>query len=383
MKGKTSAKPKLTFHPIYTGNVPVFSPTSSPELDALLTSFRTKIFVPAHLLKRHRDLIYKPTKSKMLSAAPEPITVDIGTEKVTLEPVDRYKDGPYHPSDIARVLSLLSKTSSPASASVSTPDSTTPASSSSSSSDWSNLIPFLQGLHASSRTLNAAQLEKTARLANTSGQQGILTEAIRRVESTGFTLTALPVVREVILGAHLRAAQANWDEAGIAKAFRQAETTIEALEDARHCGGRGISAADPRAQPDIIGVVVELAAAHALKSHGGADFDAGLVATYVTRLRATWHHASFPALDPTSLRASRTALNEANHALMRWAPVAHGLRLAARVLEPRSELGVWLVQATKEVDAVVKATAEALRSANKGSRPRGLSVLEGVESAAV
>src|ERR1700722_16923332 len=53
-----------------TGAVPAFTETSSPELNALLSEIRLKIFLPSHLSRQHQGLIYKEKYENELSTEP-------------------------------------------------------------------------------------------------------------------------------------------------------------------------------------------------------------------------------------------------------------------------------------------------------------------------
>ncbi len=162
-------------HSVFTGALPTFTPTSDAELDTILSTFRSKVFVPSHLLKRHRDLVYRKRHRPLLNV--EPITVMIGAEEVPLEPLDHLSSEPNMRREFSRMLSLMKE-----------------------AKDWNSLPGFLAGCHTAKRKVDARLLEKMVRKANEAGRQRTVMECIRRSDTTGFILGDARIVREVKVG---------------------------------------------------------------------------------------------------------------------------------------------------------------------------------------
>ena len=67
--------------------VPTFTETSSPELDATLSTLREQYFIPAYLSNRQRNLIYKDKYKIELEN--NPAFASLGDEEIPLKHVDR------------------------------------------------------------------------------------------------------------------------------------------------------------------------------------------------------------------------------------------------------------------------------------------------------
>ena len=192
--------------------------------------------------------------------------------------------------------------------------------------DWRNLPGFLEGLKTAGRKLGRGQVEKMVRKANECGRQGVVMEIMRRVEATGVGLWDVDVARECMLGATMRAQQGEWESEGIEAGVKLARQYWDLLWDDRHRVIRPVGL-DPRRRPEIVGIVVELLAAKALKSGERRDE----VERFVERLLGLWKWAE--------LRFDAGNQNDANKLLLMWAPAWHGMVLARQVLGKDSRLG--------------------------------------------
>ncbi|KAI9789506.1 MAG: hypothetical protein M1835_001628 [Candelina submexicana] len=328
-----------------TGGLPSFTETSSSELNNLLSTFRNTVFLPSHLVQRQKDTIYKLKYKPMLES--EAFDTEIGDEKIQLQHINPLTDKPNISKSLVRILDLMGE-----------------------SNDWSNLPAFLEGLRTAKARLSSAQLEKIARKANQAARQDVVMDCIRRVGKTNFVLKDQNVVREVVLGAHLRAQQGNWEELSTRKALAQAEQTVELLEDPAHSGGHKVREEDPRAQPDIIGIVLDLAAIRASRHLFGKDED-GKVLMYAERLMATWGNADF----------SSETWYDANHKLVMWAPAWHGLKLVTDVLEPRSRISEQIKSSLRDLEKILALAKDMVASeAPTGKERRGLQFYDAMSS---
>lgn len=324
------------------GALPTFKETSSPDLNDILASFRNAVFVPSHLLKLQKDYIYKAKYKPMLES--QAIYAEIGDEKIQLRHIDKLRDMPNIRGSINRMLDLMEKTG-----------------------DWSNLPACLEGLQTAKALLANAILEKIARRANESGRQDVVMDCIRRASKTNYVLKNRDVVREVMLGAHLRAQQAGWEEVPTRKALAQAEQVAELLEDPAHTGGSKVGKTDPRAQPDIIGIVLELAGVRASRHLSGKDED-GKVLAYAERLIATWGNAD--------VRLNRSL--DANKTLSMWVPAWHGLKLAAEILEPESSACKQLPEVFNALEGYLARAKNVLVSHELKKKWRGLLMYDAI-----
>ncbi|KAI9828393.1 MAG: hypothetical protein M1832_002821 [Thelocarpon impressellum] len=333
------------------GSLATFAPTSSPELDALLDTFRSKVFLPAHLLRPQRALVYRPRNAALLRSD-EPVTVDLGSAQgVPLEPLDRLRDEPPTRKTFARMLALMRDL----------PEA------------WDNLPAFLEELRIAKRRLTAAQREKTVRCAAEAGRMDVVLECVKRAARTGLVIQDLPLAREVFWGAYAAALRASWsDEAVLRKSLGQAEALSTLLEEDAHCGSRPPSSrSDPRARPEISGVLLALSGALYAKAPDAALKNR--VATHARRLRATWPNADFSAAADAG-----PGWSVANQRLLVWTPVLRGVRGALSVLDEMSEAGKeeteevrkWLREAAlpsleEVVEADTRAAAEGVSGEGK------------------
>ena len=329
----------------FPGPLPKFTPTSSPELDTLLATFRSNVFMPSHLITLQQDLLYKK-KNHYLLTSDEPATVRLGDEVLQLHPLDHKKDEPPTRSSVAKVVNLMAETK-----------------------DWRNLPGFLEGLKTARRRVPGYQIEKMVRKANEDGRQGVIHDCLRRVESTGFALCHIEVGREVMRGAVYKAIQNGWSEEGVEKAVKYAQNIWELMFDPRHTEDQ-TAESDPKRRSDVIGVLVQLHAAKAFMFGDRKDQE-NLVEKYATMMLTWWDNAELEVKQEDRFDASKK--------LLMWAPVWHGMKMACQVLEAGSpQLAAKLsANLTKDLEPLIQKT-QAILSAHPpqtGSR-RGLKMYE-------
>lgn len=233
--------------------------------------------------------------------------------------------------------------------------------------DWRNLPGFLEGLKTSGRRLGKGQVEKMVRRANQKGRQGVVMDVLRRVEGTGVRLgEEAGVVREVMLGAVMRAQDGGWGVEAVEGAGRYARGVWDLLWEERHRGEKQ-GALDMRKAPEVVGVMVEMEAARMFK--GGGDGRAELE-KWVERLLGVWSRGDMGLHEGN--------WNDANHKLLTWAPVWHGMVLARRVLGEESRLWRELGERVeKDLEPMLNKARElvAANAPGKGVR-RGLKMYE-------
>jgi hypothetical protein len=292
------------------GAVPAFNDTSNPELQDLLTSFRKTVFLPAHLSRSHQDLIYGTKHKKSLED--EPVNVEIAGEQFRLEHIDRVNDLPATISGLYEAVSLMQD-----------------------KKDWDSLPVLLEGLQNANRKLKDQNkvFEKLVRIAGTAGRQDVILECIRRVSKTGFELKDITVVREIMWWTQYQALSKDWSAKKTSKALGMAEQISDLLENEKHSGGKLQGQLDPRSRPEVIGVLLELAAVQA--SISGDKQDVEKVNSYAKRLLVTMGK-EFSIRDGFS--STEPEKHSANKALRFASPILYGVRKASEVLEPGSEV---------------------------------------------
>jgi hypothetical protein len=146
-------------------------------------------------------------------------------------------------------------------------------------SDWSNLPGLLEGYHNSKVKLSEWWLRIMIEKAREQGAMSVVVKCLEQVERNGFSL-GMPAVREgVLLGLRQIAKEAEWD-VDKTKTLKRAEIVIRHMEHPDHCGSRKVTEQDPRAEPYVIAVPLELAVWHTMKT----AVDHGKVELYSTRL---------------------------------------------------------------------------------------------------
>ncbi|TGO69640.1 hypothetical protein BOTNAR_0008g00050 [Botryotinia narcissicola] len=323
------------------GQVPSFSPTSSAELDALLLKYRKNLFLPAHLSEYDQELVYGTRHAESLKT--DPVKVQIGGEEFVLEHINQLRDQPGTTRGFRQVLNLMME-----------------------KKDWDNLPQFLEGHRDCRRPLAHALYCQMIRRAGLVGRIDAVIEAARRVRYTGFRLNDEEVVLQMMYWIYYKAQVSGFEEHETKQALAWAEVVADLLEDPRHAGDKGPllaeGANDVRALPEVIGILLQLAAVRAVKHTDGKDLD-GKVATYATRLLGTPYDLSTSLLNlkrpevrvyskPGAVDsdiASQTkmdggeysaeeiqkkSIRAKNHWLVAAAPVLHGMKTALHVFDP-------------------------------------------------
>ncbi len=327
----------------HTGSVPAFTDVSSPELNDLLSALRQKFIMPAHLSKEQRRLIYKEKHKNVLLT--EPVTATISGESFTLQHISKTKDVPNVYHALFDAIELMKE-----------------------KKDWDNLPNLLEGLkHGGLRTQKLLLKQKVVGKATRAGRQEVILECLRRAADTGIVLEESEFVAKVMLSMHYKAQNSDWDKHETAKALSWAEMVVALLEDPKHAGNRKLDGKkDPRVQPEVTGILLELAAVRAVKHLGSRDSN-GKVAEYAMRFLGT----------PLELKEPE---NEyvLNPWLLSHIPILHGMYEALKVLDPSSVVAARLKTKSEELDACVSVYRNMLSEvAGAKERPRvGLKMFE-------
>lgn len=344
--------------------LPTFAPTNSPQLDELLTTFRTDIFLPACLPKAQQDIIFRK-KLHHLLLTDEPATASIGKEVVQLRPLHR-ADEPRTISSLAKILDLLPQAGESA---------------------WENLPGFLAGLKISKRKLKGYQMEKIVRRACKQGKEGLIMQCMKQVERTGLSLWDAGAAREMMLASVRRADEAGWTKNGVAGALKFAEAVWLLIQDPRHAlPKRRDGLVDPMSRPDIVGILLQLHSANALHQlPDPPNNDISAVRSYATMILVQLSHLDPSELSlppPTSSSISTSSpsqasssssppivpkeiFNAANEKAHLYSPLAHGMRLALQLLTTTAspedvKLRTQLQQRSSQLDKLLEDCKEVL-----------------------
>ncbi|KAI9854618.1 MAG: hypothetical protein M1824_000260 [Vezdaea acicularis] len=310
---------------------------------ALLSDVRTNILMPSHLLRSQQNLMYRQRYKAEVERNPP--TVSIKGERFTLGHVDRLKDVVSSRKAYNKFIELAQ------------------------GHDWDNLPALLEGFNIAKRKLYAHEdrMAKTARLAAAAGRPEIMLECAK-IRKTGFNLNHTLVVREVIWGFHLKALKSEWDEATTRKALSNAEHVVFGLGHERITPRQRFI----RSGPEMVGVVLELAAALAVKHEDNKDSE-GKVLRYAEMLRDNIREFKVPsAIGDKTWRVD-------NVLLLCSVPFLNGLRLASRILDEESNIGAWVKAEVASTESIVEAARQAVEKVYKdrgGPKPRGLTFYE-------
>lgn len=368
-----------------------FAPTSSPELDTILSSWRRDVFLPSVLSRHHKDLIYKKSRHDLLTQAPG-VTVTVRTlpppstqdalgppEEIKLEPANQF-DQPGKQS-FKKIIQALENDSSPAA--------------------WDNIIPFLEGLRIAKLAYPSLFVTQLARKANIQGKERWKTIilAAQLGKRTRVTLASTELTTELVIGAFYRAMEQQFKTSEPRNTMQQ---ILLMLDSEDHCGGN-IEALDSvgtkdmftdmRQDPIVIAAKLAFSSAKALNVQKGKDGD-GAVASDLQKLLALAEKIPHSLGSSASLRRFGSSKQEfaiigtQNLELQDLSIVYGALALADKVdfmpslgrennIKVSSQIQAELRRLQERI-AIVKKEVE---TNAKGARRRSLAILQAVEAA--
>lgn len=272
----------------------------------------------------------------------DPVTVEVGGEEHTLEPLDVTKDVPDAWKSLNQAMDLMGT----------------------SKADWTNLPILLGAMRRAGRRWKDWQWERIVRTAGDRGMVAEVLQSLRRVEETGLLLGELRVVREVMWACRERAVQGGWRKTETEAALRCAEQVAEMFEHDVH-SEHFTKTRDPRIAMDVLGLVLELAAVRAQRHLGGKDAD-GKVEMYTGRLVPNIKRVFGLELDKgEGLLAAR-----ADYELLRWLPLRDGLKLAEQILEESTPGRAKVIQRRDDLIKICSDSAELVESIDEPNKDR-------------
>ncbi|OQO14044.1 hypothetical protein B0A48_00920 [Cryoendolithus antarcticus] len=294
----TSARPKA---------VPSFTPTSSSDLDAVLSTLRTKHMIPAALPKPTQRLIFQTKHKQTLIDNPQ--TATLGGEEIPLQWIERRTEIPAKRKLVKDAIQLMSQSNN--------------------AEDWANLPALLHGLQTCSASPPKAVLvEFIVRKAIAAGQVGMVLRCLTSHRTTDITLARYPTITRLLAPAiHSTAVSGNWSEDAVHKALTQARALGLLLEDPSHQSPPNPTSSDPRKDPALIGVFLSLSAAHThlFPSASPTEGSRATVQAYTTRLLANLG----PLVQPLSFAPPA---HGPVWEMLESVPIWQGLALAQKVL---------------------------------------------------
>ena len=126
--------------------------------------------------------------------------------------------------------------------------------------DWRNWLALLQGLHESRAKYRPEWKAEFVRKACAAGELWVVIQALNQVKRNGVSMGIAEVRYAVFVGIRNCANNMGWGEEAIQTSLKHAQQAADLMEHPDHCGSRAVTTHDPRAEPVVIGVLLELAA---------------------------------------------------------------------------------------------------------------------------
>lgn len=204
-------------------------------------TLRDKHFIPASLNKAQRQLIFDPKRQSELENSP--FSIQVGNEEIELEHIQPYQGVPARRPLVLEALRLMKK------------------------GDMSHVPRLFEALIDAGGKPDSPLLEKTIRSATQARCFHIVLQCLMRPDNTGFSFRHPGVLKEVLKSLQVIAQRNNWDMTGLDKATRYANSIAHMFDNEAHIGQ-----IDPRQDPEVLGLYLQLAAIRAHK-HSGQDLD--------------------------------------------------------------------------------------------------------------
>lgn len=211
--------------------------------------------------------------------------------------------------------------------------------------DWAILPRLLEGLCVQAgRKLRYDQYGKMIRRAAMAGCIHTILTCAREVKRTDFRLDSQELANDLMINIQVEAILSDWDAAETAKALQRTERVLDMLEEEDHQPASRKKAEEAAARtyplykdPLILGARLHMAAAMAVKHEGGVDID-GKVAKYAREIVALWPEgrgvAELYGEEDLKADPSLQHLRHDTQIVFTVAPLLHGFRLAAQVVDP-------------------------------------------------
>lgn len=309
--------------------IPNFQETSNPSLNDVLSTMRSKHFVPGYLDRSTRHLIFG-TKHRQ-SLLDNPQTVTIGDEEVPLVWMNRETEIPNRTKLLKEAVDLMEQGEK---------------------KDWQNLRPLLTGLGHFNVVPKPEMMERIVRRAVNAGQVGVVLGCLDQSKATGMTLKHDGVLTTVVRGVREQAQRAGWSEDACKTALGHARKLALLLESEEHGTGRRLREKDPRQRPEVIGVFLELAAVNAYL-HNNKQDAGDTVRVYTSRLLSIIG----PQTQPQSF--APPVSGPANE-MLDGVPLWHGLQLAEKMLGERCPNKQQVSKIVADYGAGLKNLAESI-----------------------
>lgn len=242
-------------------NLPSFEPSSSKELDALLSLIRERILITGSLNPRQQELVFHPKWRATLEN--EPVYATVGGEEIQLQPYDRFNDVPNRWRSFRQALQMAET-----------------------DEDWRNMVRMLEGYQSitKGKHMGSDPVQMFVRRAKQHNQIDQIWRCLWNVNATGMSLRDPGIAHAVLIGCvSERLRSQGHNKSAVEDAWARVKKLLQVMEMPEHCGGAFVKD-DMRQQPWVLGVVVEVVALHQKLQWPGGDGMKDEVQTYVARL---------------------------------------------------------------------------------------------------
>lgn len=218
--------------------------------------------------------------------------------------------------------------------------------------DYRNLASLMIGCRNSKRVLRKPFVEQTVRSACEQGNENAIMECLWKVDKTGLKLWHHNIAETLMFRATWMAVDEDWTEGAVNRGLGFAEKLWVMMQDPKHIEA-GLP--NPTYNPLIVGVMVQLHVAKAVKFHGYKDIQKKAV-KYTQRLLALWDKLIFPV---------DCAKIDADNNLQKWAPIWHGMKMARKAPGVNKEMREELDERLQEVRYALESARKVLRISPK------------------
>lgn len=287
---------------------PTFTPSTNKTLNDTLAAYRDKHLVPAFLTRREQQLIFSPHKKDYLKE--NPTTIELGGQEIKLQWFDRHTDRPARIKLVKAALEQIFQSKD--------------------GRDWENVAKLLQAL----KEVHKAPLEekvqdKIVRKAVHQGQISQVLKMLQHADKTSMSLKSGLVLKTLVMGVRNTAQRSGWEKEHVIRALEMMQRIAQLLETEQHGAGRNLVEGDPRMDPFILGVQLELVSVYAYKHNQGVD-ENETVARYADRLLCSIGEEQ---LDASVLETKLVLRDQGAHSEFQQAvPILHGVFLANKML---------------------------------------------------
>ncbi|KAI5365166.1 hypothetical protein Slin15195_G047030 [Septoria linicola] len=314
---------------------PMFEYSTNDDLNDALANFRNKHLVPAFLNRREQKLIFSPKQKDYLKENPQ--TIELGGEEIELQWIDRLTDRPARKKLVKDALNQIFQTKD--------------------GKAWENVGKLMIANQTLKKPLEEKLQAKIVRKAFTQGRSSHILTILQQVEKTGMTLKSPCVLHTLVQGFRDMAMKSNWEKTHVEKALKDMNLVTLMLESEQHGNTGALRKGDPRRSPEVLGVMLELAAVYAFKHADAKDVN-GIVQRYADRLLSCMseEHVS-PPEDALYLckTGPQTAFQQA-------IPVLHGVFVANKVLGEKMPQGEKARQVIANYESRLSSLASELES---------------------